>query len=336
MSELQKITMTEYGITSVHWDGTLRFEARGARGQSGLVQHTIEDAISMTPERSIEQKKNRILVKTHPATAGASSTTTLYLLDVGGTPPDPAVEIRNGPNAEMFFAFQDPNSPSVQIGATEVAIPTPTTDYTLNANAAGTGSDLTAHGAITLDWRVASNGVYLTVTNGYGQAIYLTFLQLLGRPIFTYNEVTSQEDDDDSIADHGLQALALDMPYQADAGVGTALAQYLLETYRNVETRIKAVTFKAVESAAHVDAMIHGAISDRVHINEDVSGVDADFFLQGRRIEWRGPVADTGGADTDDIDVVWHVAPIGAGGAGAGDFWELGVDSLDETTVLGF
>lgn len=346
LSELQKITLTEYGVTGLRWDGTLRFENRGARFGGNTVSHTIEDATEIDQERSIDQKHNLIKVTVHPATVSDDANTVLYTFSIAATPPDPALPIPNGPNAEIFFPFNDPNNNNVQIGAVEVQEPQPGVDYLINSAPDGSGVDLTSHGSIAIAWEIRSNGVAMTIENGYGQYVYMLGLQLIGRPIFTYNEVVLQADDPDSIADSGAQELTIDMPYQSDTGVGLALAQYLLSVFKQVSTRIRRCVFNYAESTAHINATLQGEISTRVHISELVSGVDADFFIQGRKIEWKQEVHQPDGEPIDHIIVSWYVQPVsgsddgspggGSGGPGVGDFWELGIDTLGETTILGF
>jgi hypothetical protein len=314
--ELLRVAMSELGLVYMQGDGTLRFEARATRAGDADVAHVLDELLEARPQRSTDQVVNRVKVTVHPRRVDPDTSTILYSADG-------PVRIDNGADVEIFLAFRDPDQEAARIGAVAIEDLTPTTDYLINTEEGSpAGTDVTAHPDIEVTYTLGGNGVYLRVNNGFGQPVYFTFLQVRGQGVYDYAPVTLIAEDLDSIAEDGINEVAIDMPYQARASVGQSAAELILNTFSATPTRIESVDLKLFGSADNEAAGVEGEISTRVQVVEDVAGIADEYFVNAKRITWRA---------ADDIDVTFWLAP-----ADTNSYWVLGVSALSETTRLGY
>ena len=313
--ELLRATMSELGLLYMRSDGTLRFEARATRGRTGDVAHVLDELLAAAPQRSTDQIVNRVKVTVHPRRVDPDTTTVLY-------ESEGPIRVDNGVDVEIFLAFRDPGAEATRIGAVTVPTPTPGVDYRITANEDGTG-DVTGHPAIGITWKPGGNGMYLVVNNGYGQTVYVQDLTLHGQGLYDYAPVTVIAEDLDSIAEHGMQEVAIDMPYSARASIGQAAAELLLQTFTAAQTRVDTVDFFVFTSEATLAAGIQSDVSTRVQVVEDVAGITDEYFVQGKRLTWQ---------PADNIDVTLWLTPAQTAVLG----WVLETSRLDVETRLGY
>lgn len=292
--ELMRIVNSERGLIYVRGDGTLVFESRYARTLNTTAEYDLSEVLDADQERSTEHIVNRVRATIFPRRPSDDDETILYSND--STP-----RFDHATTSTVFLPFRDPDSEATRIGGMDLHIPpTPTTDYLINSAEDGSGPDLTTHPGITLTWVKDATGVYLTVENQSGQAAYFTLIQVRGRALYHYDPVTLVASNEDSIAEHGVQQVDFEMPYQDRVGVGRGSAQLILNTFNATPTRVSEVPFYLFQSDPHRRLGAYADISTRVSFSELVSGVDAEYFINGKRIEW--PV-------NRDVDVTMWLAP---------------------------
>jgi hypothetical protein len=196
-----------------------------------------------------------------------------------------ALRVNVGETREFGIQFRD-DATGDQIGATEVQTPQAYIDYRFNSFQDGTGADLTADLQITM--APGQSGAWLTFTNtgatdGFIPAGGFT---LTGRAIRTGTAVQSEglPRQTDSITRYGERSAVVAMPYQSDPEVGQAAANYLLRMEANDVARADSVSIIARDQDTLTELLARD-ISDRVTVKETVTGINADFYING--IEWQ-------------------------------------------------
>ena len=221
--------------------------------------------------------------------------------------------------------FTDPNNLSSSISAKSIINPVGTTDYLMNANAGGTGSNLTAN--LNVGTPVfGTNEIIYTLTNS-GANAYVTKLQAQGTAIRAYDPVISFAQGTASIDRHGTYTLDLDMPYQDDPTISNAFITTLLNQYQNPVTRCEYIKLCANTDNDRMQAFLYMDIGDRFTLAETVSGVDGDYFINGVDFEVYA---------NNNIFYSWNIK---SSSYDAFAFWYLGVvgqSELGVTTIVGF
>lgn len=313
-SEFGKLMLSELGLCYVTGDGTLTAENRSSR-LNGTTDHVLDNAmIDGEPERSTDQLVNLVKVTVHPRRVDAAATTVLYSTDR-------RTQIDNGANPEIFLQFRDPNQEAARVGGLDVVTPVATTHYTFNTAEDGSGTNVTTNPNITVSFEIASNGIYVTIVNNYGQQIYMD-IEVLGKGVYDYAPITLLRTDDDSISRIGTQKEEIDMPYQTLAPVGDSAALFILNTFASLDTRLKSLLFEAKTSQTNRDAAVQAEIGTRVEIQEEVSGVDSTFYIQAIQHTW---LADK------KVQTRWWLVP-----ADVSEYWILGTSELGINTRLSY
>lgn len=315
-TEFVRLAKTELGLIYVTGDGTFSFENRGSRSGDADPVFTIDnEMVSGDPDSSTDQIINKVRTTVHPKEVDAAATTVLF--DTGDKP----IAIDNGSSPEMFLGYRDPAQRAQRVSGLDVVTPAPTTHYTLNTAEDGSGANVTGNPSIVLTFEVGSNGIYLTVQNGFGQRVYLT-MQVLGKGVYDFQPVTSLAQDLASIEDNGAQPFDLDMTYQPSVPIGDAAAQRILNAYGTAATRMKSISMKLRGSLNLSDACINGEISNRVQVDERQSAVSAEFHIIGIRQSW---------SKDKDITTTWRLTL-----ADTSTYWTFDVSQFDISTRFGF
>ena len=319
LSAFQTIAVSEVGYIYVKGDttqgGTLVFEGRNAR-QTAAVSATLDnDMIEMTANRSMKDLLNRVNVTTYPRKVDANPTTVLYQLSNANT------TVPSGGTLTIDAAYTDPSQQASRVGGTGMVTPVATTDYTMNTASDGSGSNLTASFSVTPVF--GGNSAKLTIVNGSASDGYITFLRLRGKGIYTFDATISTSQDTDSQTLYGINTLSYNMPYEDTLTVGQEAASYFASVYKDPLTSLREVTFEANASATLMGYALAREISDKVTIEETVSGLDADYYINAISLSLSAK---------NQISVTWALAP-------STGVWLLGTAGMSEigtTTLLGF
>lgn len=313
-TEFGRLMMSELGLLFVTPDGALTFENRTTRAVLTTVAHTIDNGMSNADaDASSDQIINRVRAIVHPRRVDAAATTVLYS-------SSNRLEIDGG-ELTTFLQFRDPAQEAKRFGGLDVNTPTPSTDYTFNTAADGSGLDVTAHPNVVVSFEISGSGVYMTTVNTYGQRLYLD-IEITGKGVYDYEPVTVIETNDESIEAVGINEAVLDMPYQTSVPIGQGAAQQVLSVFQDTSTRMRSVELPVHKSATELLIATTVGISDRVTVREAMTGIDGDFFVNGIRLAWSQDKA---------ITLLLFLTP-----ADNAEYWILGQSELDITTRLGF
>ena len=271
MSLFQDIALSELGFVyqkgNTTQGGTLVFENRQTRMTVTTNSVTLTNTmVGLEVPRSLEQVFNRVEVVTIPRSIDAAATTVLYSITV-----PQSTAISGGASVTIWGDYRDPNQTAVWVGGTAMVAPVATTDYTMHANADGTGANLTANFTVTATF--FGSVVMLVIANTGATAGFITKLQCRGKGLYRYASQTSRSDNSSSQTTYGLRSITVPMPYQADSAIGQGAADYLTNLYASPLNQVNSVTFEANDSSTLLTAALAREISDRIGVEETVTGV---------------------------------------------------------------
>lgn len=176
-----------------------------------------------------------------------------------------------GQTRVVYAPFRDENGE--RVGAVDVVTPVADTDYTVSEFSDGSGVDYTTAPSFSIGVAVEATRAKITLGNTAIGPLYMTLLQVRGKPLRTYDPVTVEQSDAASQAAYDTRALALDLPMQADPVFALSYAQYLVGRFKSPALSADRLTMR--------DRDVIGAVNvfgldllDKVVINEAASGAD--------------------------------------------------------------
>jgi hypothetical protein len=276
LNEAVRTVNTDGGYLYTNRSGIVVQEPRGQRYISHLAVDTAFTAYKDIEVVEINSNAiNRVLTTAHPPVTDPVATTVLYAM-VAALPIGPG----------ETFTFQGPyradSAPTkvARIGGAEVVTPVPTTDYTMNTKADGTGTNLTAFLAIVAN--KGANNVELTVTNSSTSAAWITKLQIRGKGIYDFRTQTMKSEDIAAVASDGANSVSLDMPYQDNANIAQGVGDLILVTAQSTTTRARGLLISlndplTPESALELD------VSYRVSV--PIANLVSQMLVNALRIE---------------------------------------------------
>ena len=296
--------------------GELVFDDRHARPRSGSALVTLaDDMVRMTPRRSRAQVFNRVRAVAHPRRADASASILFTLQSVPQLVRGTAVA---GSPLVIHAGYVDPSAgKAMRMGALTTCTLTPTVDYTMNSASDGSGEDYTS--AFTVSASFGANSARVELRDNILFDGWVTKLQIRGRGLYDYEPIMLEAVDVASGSAYGENALPVDMPLQTNALTVSDAAHYLLQVWKNPQTRVERVQFLANESDTLMRAGLLREISDRIALAETVTGIDQDYFING--IEFQV-------LPKNLIEFSWSIVPTDPFAA-----WILGVAGAGELGV---
>ena len=229
------------------------------------------------------------------------------------------VSIGASSTVDVVYVIESQDS-GVSLAVKSPLTPVATTDFLVNANADGSGTNLTGNvtGAIIADESFATR-VTVRYTNS-GAAGYITFGQVRGTKLDSFAVVESVTQDADSIRDYGKRQLT--WGYQMDSiETAEAIGDFILRERKDPRGRVKSLSLKPNTSAALLTAALSRSIFDRITVTETQTALaNSPYFIirESHRIE------------PQDYDVVWTLEA-----SSATDYWVLGTNTLGDNSTLG-
>lgn len=313
LAELGNLARSELGYIFVKGDGTLRFEGRHARLLDTSSDWTLTDADEAALDIPTDRTDilNTIRVTVHSRIEDEFPTTLVY---EQATP----VLVRAGETKELIGPYRDPITGN-PTGATDLQSQVSGVDFIANTNTDGSGADLTSNFSVVV--QSGGSDARFTVTNSGLSSGYLTVNRIFGKGLRDQGTIQSEAIDSLSVDDNGVRAMTFDMPYQSDANIGQAVANYRLAKYASVIPWAKRVEV-AVRTSTQLAQALARDISDRLTISETVTGLNASYFING--IDWRL-------TRNGHVRVTYTLAP--AYDPFSGNYWVLGTSTLGTNTI---
>ena len=127
--------------------------------------------------------------------------------------------------------------------------------------------------------QLGANSVRLRLSNDSRKDLYLTLLQLYGRPLYRSAPLEVGAADGEGMHIHGLKRLALDLPALSDFETAQAFADYELARRKHPRGSIQTL---AVNARDHLPAALSASLFDRIRVSETQTGHRArDYFIVG-------------------------------------------------------
>ncbi len=279
LDTIYRLQDEEDGLVYVDGHGQWRLESRTHRSTGPHTAHveTIEDAerggrayfSELVWDDGIDNVENSVFMQVRGATfQGANVAWTL-----SEQPYFAAGETR------LFLA--ESSEYDMIIGQLR---PRRNTDYTANTRQDGTGTDISRQLSVSYPSQREYRGKGTLVSVGFGStAGYLTKLQMRTLNAYTFDDpVIVRSEDGASVAEYGRRAKRIDAVWTREAATAQATVDSRLRRRRN--PRSVATVALNNGSGANVSAMLQRGFSDRVRLRYPAMGMDADFFVEGRRL----------------------------------------------------
>ncbi len=139
--------------------------------------------------------------------------------------------------------------------------------YTINEDVA---VDITRQGMTSLELRLV---------NRRREAVYLTLLQLYGKPLYRHDPLEIVATDGEGQYVYGLKQLSLDLPALSDVVTARAFAAYEVLRRKHPRGLIHSLRLNARQ---HPSTALSAALFDRIRVSESQTGQQArDYFIIG-------------------------------------------------------
>lgn len=181
------------------------------------------------------------------------------------------LHIAPGQTRVIHAPFRDGNG--ARVAGVDVQPLAAGTDYTVNDRADGSGFDYTTNAHITLSMAVEATRAQVTISNTAIGPLYVTLLQVRGRPIRTYDPITVEVQDVASQNTFERRTRSLDLPMQSDPVFAQAYGEYLVGRFAAPVLVAEAahITGRDVLGGVNVFSL---ELMDKITVNDTHSGID--------------------------------------------------------------
>lgn len=191
------------------------------------------------------------------------------------------LRIAPGETREVYALFRDDNGE--RCGAVDVVEPVATTDYRVFEFADGSGVEYTSEGSFSISFETDATRMKITLGNTALGPLYVTFLQVRGKPVRVYDPVSVEEVDAAAELEYGERGVVVDARMLSSEVLALAYAQYLVG-------RFGAAVLGAEELVSTLDTLggvnvFSLGIYDRVLVTDGESGM-SDVGHVVRRVEY--------------------------------------------------
>ena len=147
--------------------------------------------------------------------------------------------------------------------------------------------------------QLGASSAQVRISNRTRRDLYLTALQLYGKPLYRSDPLEIQAADGPGMHIYGLKRLALDLPALSDIETAQAFAAYEVTRRRHPQGAISELSVNARD---HLPSALSLNLFDRIRVSETQTGHSArDYFIIGEQHH-----VSSGGARHD---VIWTLEP---------------------------
>ena len=282
---LRLVEETEFGYIGEAPDGKIVFEDRHHRltqATSKTSQATYTDASDGTLVYSqiqqldpLREIYNRIEAEVRHYVTG--SVAVLWTLSETGS-DSPSIEPGD---TQVFIArFPNPVSATNAVGVNAWTTPASTTDYTANAAADGSGTNMTSD--IGIAQVKYDESMKITLTNNGAVSAYITKLQSRGTPVTLSDPIRVQAEDATSQTAFDVRTWPNPGQFLPSSSEAQDYCDFVLSTFKDPTPTVK-VLLHANRNDAHLTEVMTRDVSERVTItgtNDADLGINEDFFIE--------------------------------------------------------
>lgn len=157
--------------------------------------------------------------------------------------------------------------------------PVATTDYTMNTNKYGTGTDLTADHVVSVVYEAGKPIISITNNSVYYSAV--TLFQCRGQGVYENDTITVTAEDVTSQEAYGVSELSMSQLVQGDPETARQFANTVLYLNKDPQWKYVKVRMQANHSNANMLMFLTMDIGDLVHITDATKNLDSYFYIQG-------------------------------------------------------
>jgi hypothetical protein len=213
MTELERLATSFLGYFFAGRDGRARFIARGTPYEPVAVLEQSELLKDVGNPQPYDIYRNVVRLKVHPRISAATGTIFELQSDISAIPAIPA--------GQTLILFGDYSYEGNRVPALNVITPVPTTDYLLNSQSDGLGTNLTS--SVVLMFYDFGDTFKLAMHNGSGSTGYPVLLKVRGDAIYETDTVdVTHPDDIDSVLQP--RELFIDLVWQQDINIAQDIA----------------------------------------------------------------------------------------------------------------
>ena len=267
LDALRDVCRAVYGRFFLARDGTATYWARDnlQNPAAPIVLH-LDPSTPLTGldvQMSVEDVINLAQVTVFPVeTVGAPAT--LWQAHT-------VLRLAPGQTRVLHALFRDENGE--RVAATDIQPLQPHTDYAVCDRRDGHGYDYTTDPAFAIQMDVEATRAALTLTNTATGPLYVTLLQVRGRPIRTYDPITLEATDIGSQSAYERRSASLVLAMQSDALFAQSYADYLIHRHSVPTLAAHRVDVRGREILGGVNVFSVGLMA-KVQISDPQSGLE--------------------------------------------------------------
>jgi len=215
---------------------------------------------------------NKVTVTAYPKRAD-STEQTIYSL---GTP----IYLMQGETKTINVKYQNLSTKeSCNAVSSLCSQPVATTDYLMNTNSAGTGTNSTADLTISVVFHTSSADITMTNTGFYPG--YVTRLYLKGFSVYQDSSIKYVSENAASQLAYGTTELNIEQQYQRDVIAGESRANKIVWSEKSPRTKLEKVTMVANKSDVLMLSFLAMDIGDLVTITESDLNLADNYYING-------------------------------------------------------
>lgn len=172
----------------------------------------------------------------------------------------------------FFLDYQDPRNQEAA-PATEVVTPVSATDYLLNSESTGSGTDYTGQASVAVS--LLAETAVSTIFNGTGAEVFLTRYRLRGKPISRRATVTVERVDEASQAQYGIEQLVLESRLLGSKVLIERRADDIISLRADPAWQVAAGVINDWPTTLELD------LGDKIHLSNAFLDIDEQFTIKG-------------------------------------------------------
>ncbi len=268
LDALRDVCRAVYGRFFLARDGTASYWARDS-----LQNPAVSAVLNLDASTPLEEMDVQIGV----ADVINLAQVTVFPVEAVGAPltlwqAHTVLRIAPGQTRVIHAPFRDENGE--RVAATDVQPLQPHTDYVVNEWRDGNGCDYTTDPAFAIQMDVEATRAAITLTNTATGPLYVTLLQVRGRPIRTYDPITAEAADATSQATYERRSASLELTMQSDPLFAQSYAEYLVRRHASPELAARRVDVRDRDVLGGVNVFSVG-LMDKVTVSDAQSGLNA-------------------------------------------------------------
>jgi hypothetical protein len=216
---------------------------------------------------------NRIIIKMTPRQAD-TNTEIIFT--------NRAESIKIGPGEKKNIRAMFVDEVGKRVGAQDLIVPERGTDFTINTERDGSGTDITS--GITVGLQPRPEHAEIIFSSNRADIVYIINLQLRGRKLKHFDPSEIRAFDGESESLYGQRDLSIDAPLLNDPDIGLGLANLMLKMRSTPRSSVNQITLVDDGTAARRFQLENLTIGSLIRLSEGQTALSsADYTIVGQR-----------------------------------------------------